>query len=323
MTTPGKFRHLAQCSSPAGHFNILAIDHRGNLLSSLQEHAPEPITDADFIAFKRQVMRRLLPSSTAVLTDPEFGFGPSIADGTLLGQVGLLSPLEVTDYTDHPSRRVTNMIEEWSVGKIKRIGGSGVKLLLYYHPGAANAQGQRDIVASVAEECARFDIPFFLEPITYSLDAAKPLPNAELRKIVVESARTFSHMGIDVLKTEFPLNVIQEPDESIWTAALKELDAACAVPWALLSAGTTFEIFRRQVEQACRAGASGVIAGRAIWAEAVSLQGQAREKFLTTTARQRMEELSEICAQYAVSWRQKVQMPQVEPGWMMKYEDTC
>src|SRR5258708_9946213 len=155
MTTLGKFRHLAQCSSPAGHFNILAIDHRGNLLSRLQEHAPQPISDADFIAFKRQFMRRLLPSSTAVLTDPQYGFGPAIADGTLLGQVGLLSPLEVTDYTDHPSRRVTNMIEEWSVGKIKRIGGSGVKLLLYFHPGAANAQGQRDIVASVAEDCAR------------------------------------------------------------------------------------------------------------------------------------------------------------------------
>src|SRR5215813_7276242 len=299
MTTPGKYRHLAQCSSPAGHFNILAIDHRGNLLSSLQEHSPKPVTEAEFIDFKRQVMRHLLPWSTAVLTDPEFGFGPGIADGTLLGQVGLLSPLEVTDYTDHPSRRVTNMIEEWSVGKIKRIGGSGVKLLLYYHPEAANAEGQREIVASVSEECDRFDIPFFLEPITYSLDTTKPLPNAELRQIVIEDAGTFSRMGIDVLKTEFPLNVAQEGDESVWATALKELDAACAVPWALLSAGTSYEIFRRQVEQACRAGASGVIAGRAIWSEAIGLQGEARETFLATTARQRMEELSIICSQYA------------------------
>src|SRR5260221_14070313 len=101
MTTLGKYRHLAQCSSPTGHFNILALDHRGNLLSSLQEHAPVPITDAEFTAFKRQVMRCLLPSATAVLTDPDYGFGPAIADGTLLGKVGLLSPLEVTDYTDH------------------------------------------------------------------------------------------------------------------------------------------------------------------------------------------------------------------------------
>src|SRR5688500_8167877 len=105
MTTIGKYHHLSQCSSHEGHFSILAIDHRDNLLNSLNAHAPTPLTPAQFAAFKQQVIRHLLPVVSAILSDPEYGLGPGIADGHLNGHVGLLSPLEVTDYSLHPSHR--------------------------------------------------------------------------------------------------------------------------------------------------------------------------------------------------------------------------
>ena len=319
-TSPGKYRHLGQCSTPGGHFIVLAIDHRDNLLASLNKHASQPLTHDEFTAFKQQVMRHLLPASSAVLTDPEHGIGPGIASGAIGGQMGLLAPVEVTDYTPHPSRRVTNFISGWSVGKIKRVGGSGVKLLLYYHPEASSAQGQRDIVARIVNECARHDIPFFLEPITYSLDESKPLDNAELRQIVIDGARTFSAMGVDVLKLEFPLDVQREPDESVWSAALHDLNAACQVPWALLSGGVDFATFRRQVDLACKVGASGVIVGRAVWAEAVTFQGEDRERFLASEARQRMDELAAMCVANATPWRAKVTAPVIGSGWYEQYD---
>ncbi len=319
MTTLGKYRHLAQCSTPAGHFNILAIDHRGSLLDNLNQHAPKPLTDDEFTAFKQHVMRRLLPESSAVLADPEHGFGPGIASGVIGGQVGLLSPLEVTDYHLHPSRRLTNFIPNWNIAKIKRIGGSGVKLLLYYHPDADIAPQKGDLVQSLALECQVHDIPFFLEPIAYSLDPKQALTNAELRKVTVKMARTFSKMGVDVLKLEFPLDVKQESNEAVWREALEGLNAACGVPWALLSAGVDYPTFRRQAELACQAGASGVIVGRAVWAEAVELQGDARDRFLATTARQRMKELADICARLATPWCDKVAAPDVGAGWYANY----
>lgn len=314
--TPGKFRHLMQCSTPAGHFVILAIDHRGNLRNSLNEHALRSLTDEEFTAFKQQIIQGLASAATAVLTDPDHGIGPGLASGALSGQVGILAPLEVTDYTLHPSKRLTHWISGWSVEKLKRMGGAGVKLLLYYHPDAENAQSQRDIVAEVVENCARHDIPFFLEPVTFSPDPQKTLDNADMRYAVVESARTFSRMGVDVLKLEFPLDVRHEPDEEVWIAALKELNAACeGVPWALLSGGIGYMTFLRQVELACQAGASGVIVGRAVWADAVTASDDERETFLHTTARERMQHLAAICAQYATSWRDKVRMPDFAPGW--------
>ncbi len=321
MTTLGKFRHLAQCSTPAGHFTILAIDHRANLLESLSKHVSKPLTDEEFTAFKQQVMRHLLPEASAVLADPQYGIGPGIASGVIGGQIGLLAPLEVTDYSQHPSRRLTGFIPNWDVARIKRVGGDGVKLLLYYHPDAGIAPQKRDLAQAIALECQMHDIPFFLEPIAYSLDPKKPLSNADLRKVTVKAARAFSALGVDVLKLEFPLDVKQEPDEKVWQEALAEVNAACSVPWALLSAGVDYATFKRQVEVACKAGASGVIAGRAIWAEAVELQGEARENFLATTAKQRMKELASICASSAKSWRDKTISPRIEPEWYEKYGD--
>src|SRR4029078_4586491 len=48
------------------------------------------------------------------------------------------------------------------------------------------------------------------------------------------------------------------------------LDAASQVPWVLLSGGVDDATFEAQVEVACRAGASGVLAGRSVWEGAAS-----------------------------------------------------
>ena len=320
MTTPGKIRHLSQNSTAEGRFVILAIDHRANLRALLDQGAARPITDDEFTAFKQQVIRHLVPYCSAVLVDPTYGLGQGIVSGTLPGGVGLLSPLEITNYDVHPSQREVALIPGWSVGQIKRMGGTGVKFLLFYHPDAASAPAKRDAVARLVEECAAYDLPLFLEPLVYSLDPARSLPNAEKRQLVIETARTFSALGIDVLKTEFPLDVKQEPDESVWRAALAELDAACRVPWALLSAGVDYAAFERQVALACECGASGVIVGRAVWAEAVNLQGEAREAFLSTTGRARMERLAAICAGAGTSWRERTSAPDLAGEWYTGYK---
>lgn len=319
MTSLGKYRHLSQTSTADGHFVILAIDHRGNLRASLERHTPAPLSDADFAAFKLEVIEYLGPACSAVLVDPGFGFAPGIARAVLRGQQGILSPIEVTNYDVPPNERAVAFIPGWSVEKIKRAGGAGVKLLLFYHPEASDAAAKREVVAQIVADCARWDIPFFLEPLVVSPDPERALTNAERRDAVVDNARVFSQMGIDVLKTEFPVDVKQAPDETVWHAALAELDAACAVPWALLSAGVDYPTFERQAELACAAGASGVIVGRAVWAEAATLFGEARTAFLRDEGARRMARLAEMAAQRATDWRAKVAPPGDAPDWYASY----
>jgi tagatose 1,6-diphosphate aldolase len=309
----GTYRHLTQCSDPNGKFVILALDHRGNLITDLAKHSGSTVGYEEVVAFKTALLRHLLPAASAALIDPDYGL-PALADGYIPGHVGLLAPLEVTDYNPPPSRRVTTFINGWNVSKVKQAGFSGAKLLLYYHPEAKNARAQTDIVDSVVEQCQLQQLPLFLEPICYSLDQEHALTNTERRQIVIETARHFTQRGVEILKLEFPLDVFAEPNESVWRDALNDLNAACSVPWALLSAGVAYETFLRQAQLACEAGASGVIVGRAIWAEAVSLQGDARERFLTTTAHQRMGQLAEVCRS-AQPWTQRYPAPNLAEGW--------
>lgn len=174
------------------------------------------------------------------------------------------------------------------------MGASAVKLLVYYHPDAPTAGEIENFVRAAGQECARQDMVLMLEPLSYALDGGGALASDEKRRVVLESARRLTPLGVDILKAEFPLDV-HEPDEARWAEACRELSTCSAVPWILLSAGVDFETFLRQVMVACRAGASGTAVGRAVWKEAVSMPPDEREKFLRTVGRQRLSRLTSLC----------------------------
>lgn len=294
-------RHVSRCAGAEGAFTVLAIDHRANLAEDMANARGRPVSRQDLLTFKQAAIRGLAGSYSAVLADPEYGF-PALKDmpDNPASEFGLLAPLEVTDYSAHPSLRETTFIENWGVENIVRSGGNGAKLLLFFHPEARRARAQTELVDRIGAQCRACGLPFFLEPVACSLDPDRALSNEERARVSVEIARHFSQRSVDVLKLPFPLNPDAPPDA--WEPALRNLDKACAVPWTLLSGGAPFELFAKQAEAACRAGASGVIAGRAVWGEGVALEGDALNAFMKTTARRRMKTLASLCNRYGTPW---------------------
>jgi tagatose 1,6-diphosphate aldolase len=59
-----------------------------------------------------------------------------------------------------------------------------------------------------------------------------------------------------------------------------------------------FEVYLRQVELACRAGASGCAVGRAVWQEAVTMDAGMRMQFLRSEGRARLTRLEKTCTRY-------------------------
>ena len=163
-------------------------------------------------------------------------------------------------------------------------------------------------------------MPFFLEPLSYSLDSGpKPLLAQERRRVIIETARRLTPLGGDVLKAEFPIDVASENDRRVWREACAEMSSASNIPWVLLSGSATFDLYLEQVSVACQAGASGVAAGRAVWQEAVRMNGDARMAFLRETARVRMERLAALCAALARSWMDLYAAPQMSADWYQQY----
>jgi tagatose 1,6-diphosphate aldolase len=74
---------------------------------------------------------------------------------------------------------------------------------------------------------------------------------------------------VDLFKVESPVPAreVGEDAGSAVQAQFDELGRLCGRPWVMLSAGAGMAEFRNIMACAYKAGASGYLAGRAIWAE--------------------------------------------------------
>ena len=285
----GKLRGLQQISSQRGTFTCLALDHRQNL----RKANPAFMDDEELSRFKLDVTHALAPRATAVLLDPEVSAAQAVAQGVIPNRIGLVVAVESTGYTGDATARHAQIIPGWNVEKAKRMGASAIKLLVYYHPDSPTAKEIEDFTVTVAEDCMKHDLVFMLEPLSYSLDENKKLSSNEKRHVVVETAKRLTPLHVDILKAEFPLDA--QDDESKWLDACTEISSASTAPWILLSAAVDYETFLRQVTVACNAGASGIAVGRAVWKEAVTMNGGERLNFLRTTAKYRLSRLTSLC----------------------------
>jgi tagatose 1,6-diphosphate aldolase len=321
----GTRRGLEACASPGGTFAVLALDHRQNLRKELRPEAPDSVTYAQMVDFKRAVIRALAPHATGSLLDPEIGAAQCIADGSLPGRAGLLVAIEATGYDGPPTARVSRVLPGWSVDQAKRLGASAAKLLVYYHHEAPNAGDQERFVAEVAAACRAADLALFVEPLGFDPATGGKLTGEARRQGVIETARRLSAIGGDVLKAEFPYDAAVA-DQAAWKDACAELDAASVLPWVLLSGGVDDATFERQVAVACDAGASGVLVGRSVWAPAARMAPGERDTWLRTEGRRRLERLVRLVEEQGTPWHARpnpvtvAAMPR--DGWYRDYGAT-
>ena len=275
----GKLAGLRRLADDRGIFCITAMDQRNSLRTLVDPKDPKSVPNQLMSAIKIDLAATLSPRSTAVLLDPQYGAAQSIAAGALDPRVGLIVTLEA----DTPKRVgegiITQFAEGWSVEKLERMGGDAVKLLVRYRPDLTDAAAEnRAVVQRVSEDCKRWDIPFVLETVAYPLagqsaeDFAREKPG-----IVVQTARELSG-SCDLYKAEFPDNLKFESDPSVLQRHCRELDQATVVPWVILSAGADIGPFAQMVEIASQAGASGFLAGRAIWKDYVAIANPAERR---------------------------------------------
>jgi tagatose 1,6-diphosphate aldolase len=146
------------------------------------------------------------------------------------------------------------------------------------------------------DQCIENDILFLLEPIHFPYNGEDAKSDSVIKRkanTVIESARILSRY-CDVYKAEFPGTMGIESDAQLMDN-LKKLSDACAKPWVLLSAGVDFPIYKKQVEMAMKAGASGILGGRAFWKEFFTYATPAeRQKFAETECVKRVQETDAI-----------------------------
>lgn len=318
VLTPGRFRGLKSTSlAQRDVFGIIAFDQRG----SYRRMMPSDASFEHLVRVKNEIIGALSVDASAILTDPTYGLGAAM---NMSGQSGLLLALESSGYSGDTTCRKTELIPGWTAEKIRKAGANAVKFMVYYNPQhQALAAELEALICRVVSDCHRWDLPVFLEPMSYSIETGitKDSPEfaAQRPAIVIETARRLSRTGADVLKMEFPLDIAHDRNQSAWRESCLQLSDASAVPWVLLSAGVDFEAFKPQVQVACECGASGFLAGRAIWKEAATMSTAARAAFLAETASVRLCQLLEVAAANARPWTDFYAPPQSSDNWYESY----
>jgi len=264
-----------------------AMDQRGSLQKSLAKERGGEVTSKDLEEFKILVTEVLTQHASAILLDPEWGLPASKRRAK---DAGLLLAYEKTGYDAATPGRLPDLLDLWSVRRIKEAGGDCVKILLYYAPAdtAAINDHKHAWVERIGDECIANDIPFFLEVIAYEggLDE-KGLEFAKKKPQLVEAyMREFTkdRYGVDVLKVEVPINMkfVEGTKAFAGQAAytrdqakdwFRKTAEATTRPFIYLSAGVSNPEFSETLELAADAGTrfSGVLCGRATWKDGIPI----------------------------------------------------
>ncbi len=278
----GKYWGMRRMADQAGRFKMTAVDQRPPIKNPIRaKRGTAEAPWADVAGFKEMLIAELQRSSSAMLLDPHFAYPRGV---TLLDpRIGLILTLEDSIFEETAGGRLSGEIDHWSVEKIKRCGGDAVKVLTWYRPDAdaSICRAQQDFTARIGDACARYDLPFVFELLVYPLprDREQTRDYIEMQskhpELVLDSVRAFADAkyGVDLFKLESPIPAAGVPGVGAegWEETQRWFDAmneAAGRPWVMLSAGAGMEEFERVLSHAYRAGASGYLAGRAIWLKA-------------------------------------------------------
>jgi tagatose 1,6-diphosphate aldolase len=283
----GKLAGMKAVSNERGVIAAAAMDQRGSLQKALAKDKGGEVGDKDMEEFKGLVTEVLTPHASAILLDPEWGIPASKRRAK---NAGLLMAYEKTGYDKTGPGRLPDLLDEWSVRRLKETGADCIKILLYYTPfDPADVNDKKHAwVERIGDECRANDIPFFLELVGYEegvdekgLEFSKKKP-----EVVTKSMQEFTkdRYGVDVLKVEVPVNMkfvegtrsfggqkVHSKQEAM--DAFRRAAAVSTRPFIYLSAGVSNAEFTESLELGAEAGTrfSGVLCGRATWKDGIAV----------------------------------------------------
>lgn len=315
--TPGKLAGLKAVSNERGVIAAAAMDQRGSLKKALGPNAG----DKELIEFKTSVTEILTPHASAILLDPEWGLPASKARAK---NAGLLLAYEKTGYDKTGPGRLPDLLDYWSVRRLKEAGADCIKILLYYTPFDPKDINDRKHawVERLGDECRANDIPFFLEFVGYEEGAdEKGMEFARRKPQVVKASMaefTKDRYGVDVMKVEVPINMKfvegtkSYKGEKAYTReeAMQHFRDAASVatkPFIYLSAGVSNAEFNESLALAAESGVkfNGVLCGRATWKDGIPIYAEKGDKafreWLSTEGVKNIENVNDSL-KAATSW---------------------
>jgi len=286
---------LTKLARTSGALAMVAVDQREALRGMFAAHQSTPVPDSQLTQFKVDVARELSPHASALLVDQEFGIDAIIDQKALKNSCGLIAAADLL--VGPPGGAATDTAVDPDVDAIRMrdIGSVGLKFLVLWR----NDESP-DVRARLVEDfnklCMISGLPSIIEIIVKPPTDSSKSFNREEELIV--AAKEAAAWKPDLYKAEVPFH--GEGDLSAITKNAERISEAIGSPWVVLSNGVKQPFFNEAVKACSMGGASGFLAGRAVWADIVGASDI--PKALREVSIPRLEQLAEIVDTHAKPW---------------------
>ena len=286
---------LTNLARPSGALAMVAVDQREALRGMFAAHQSTPVPDSQLTQFKVDVARELSPFASALLVDQEFGIDAIIDQKALHSGCGLIAAADLLVGPAGGAATDTAVDPDVDSIRMRDIGSVGLKFLVLWR----NDESP-DVRAKLVEDfnklCEVSGLPSIIEIIVKPpTDSSRSFNREEELIIAAREAATWKP---DLYKAEVPFH--GEGDLSLVTKNADRISEAIGSPWVVLSNGVKQPFFNDAVKACATGGASGFLAGRAVWADIVGSPDI--PKALREISIPRLEQLAEIVDTHAKPW---------------------
>jgi sulfofructosephosphate aldolase len=283
-------RPYAAIARESGAFAMVALDQRGSMEALFRDSGLEPDTRS-VDDFRAATAAALIPEASAILLERGF-LSRRHPEARWTGDCSLIVAADA--FVQSPGGPLeASVLDPEAADLAVSLGASALKLLVLWEVGARNAD-QLAMVATFTALARERGLLSIVEGIVRANGQAGPPPAADL----IEAAARLS-VDADIYKAQVPIS--RGAGVADVEALSRELTAVVDCPWVVLSAGVPAERFHELVAASCRGGASGFLAGRAIWGR--SLRAADHERHLRDEAVPGFRSLAAIVDAEARPWR--------------------
>ncbi|MBI3428798.1 MAG: hypothetical protein HY050_01805 [Actinobacteria bacterium] len=288
-------RSLTKLARPSGALSMVAVDQREALRGMFAAHQSTSVTDSQLTQFKVDVARELSPYASALLVDQEFGIDAIVSQKVLAPNCGLIAAVDLL--VGPAGGAATNTAVDAAVDprRMRDIGAVGLKFLVLWRADESAVMRQK-LVDEFNLYCEVSNLPSIIEVIVKLPLDSKVTFNREEQ--LITAAKEAAAWKPDLYKAEVPF--YGEGDLVAITRNAERISEAIGGPWVVLSNGVKAQHFADAVKACGQGGASGFLAGRAVWADIVGASGIPAA--LRETSIPRLEKLAEIVDTYSRPW---------------------
>lgn len=288
-------RALTNLARPSGALAMVAVDQREALRGMFAAHQETPVPDSQLTQFKVDVARELSPFASALLVDQEFGIDAIINQKVLAPSCGLIAAADLLVGPAGGAATDTAVDPDVDPIRMRDIGSVGLKFLVLWR-NDESPESRMKLVNEFNQLCEKSGLPSIIEVIVKPpTDSSRSFDREEELVIAAKEASTWN---ADLYKAEVPFH--GEGDLTAITRNAQRITEAVGTPWVVLSNGVKAPFFANAVKACAQGGASGFLAGRAVWADIVGAKDIPAA--LREVSIPRLEKLAEVVDQYARPW---------------------